>query len=40
MKIVNLLSILGLLTLGAHVAAADPPGGSDNFTDTYSSIQL
>ena len=35
MKIVNLLSILGLLTLGAHVAAADPPGGSALFTGTY-----
>ncbi len=35
MKIVNLLSILGLLTLGAQVAAADPPGGNDHFTGTY-----
>lgn len=35
MKIANLLSILGLLTLGAHVAAAAPAGNDDHFTGTY-----
>jgi hypothetical protein len=35
MKIAHLLSILRLLTLGAHVAAADPLGGSGGFTGTY-----
>lgn len=35
MKIAHLLSILGLLTLGAHVAAADPGVNHDNFTGTY-----
>src|ERR1700710_1626586 len=35
MKIAHLLSILGLLTLGAHAAAADPDGNHDNFTGTY-----
>ena len=34
MKMVNLFSLLGLLTFGASLAAADTPGSSD-FTGTY-----
>ena len=35
MKIAHLFSILGLLTLGANVAAAGPSGHHDDFVGTY-----
>ena len=35
MKLAHLLSILALLTLGTSLAAADPPGKSEDFTGTY-----
>jgi hypothetical protein len=35
MKLTHLLSILALLTLGTHLAAADPPGKSKDFAGTY-----
>ncbi len=35
MKLIRLFSILGLLILGTHVAAADTAGGNNNFTGTY-----
>src|SRR6187549_3381981 len=35
MKPAHLLSILALLTLGTHPAAADPPGKKDDFAGTY-----
>ena|SRR5436305_11060097 len=35
MKLIHLLSIFGVLALGANVAAADQPGNHADFTGTY-----